>query len=65
MRVAISGSETVLGDRRMPSIPSSALLTAAFRRDDDTSRLFQPTLSNVTFICACMYVFYKTCPFKS
>ena len=58
MRVAISGSETVLGDRRMPSIPSSALLTAAFRRDDDTSRLFHPTLSMISFFCVCMHVFH-------
>ena len=32
-RVAISGSETVLGDRRMLHIPSNALLTAGFRSD--------------------------------
>ena len=32
-RVAISGSETVLGDRRMLRIPSNALLTAGFRSD--------------------------------
>ena len=38
-RVAISGSETVLGDRRMLHIPPSALLTAVFPRDDDAARL--------------------------
>ena len=32
-RVAISGSETVLGDRRMLHIPFNALLTAGFRSD--------------------------------
>ena len=57
MLVAISGSETVLGDRRMLRIPSSALLTAGFSRDDDASLLFQPTLSNkckLHFVHVCM-----------
>ena len=58
MLVAISGSETVLGDRRMLRIPSSALLTAGLfvammMQVDHFNQHCQINVSFILCMCVC------------